>query len=333
MSISVLTTSWATYALGSFWVLNNVWGAGSLVNGTDYSQSISIEATTFPGGVSMSWKWPRRKSVLAYPEIVYGMQQGGSFPAPGGAIMPPPAQVANFNNLSAQYSFSMSGQTRNFDIAFDLWLTSQEGDGKSTIKDELLILVHNPWSVPGSHTGTVNKFGIYVSSDWGDSAKKWTLVELVPAADTLSGTISFSDILKTLIWDGVLTGSEYISGIELGAEVGGGAGSFTINNLSYQWIANANIEGTAGDDTLNIAATGGNHVVGHGGADKVAYNGAYSQFQIKGSESALLVTQNNNISTLDVLNGVSYIEFSDGTYDAATAAFSPAGHGDVPRAK
>jgi hypothetical protein len=303
------------------------------VNGTDYSQSISIEAATFPQGVNMSWKWPRRKSVLAYPEIVYGTQQGGNFQAPDGAVMPRPTQVANFTNLSAQYSFSMSGQTRNFDLAFDLWLTSQEGDGKSTIKDELLILVHNPWSIPGSHIGTVNKFGIYVSRDWGDSEKKWKLIELVPAADTLSGTISFSDILKTLIWDGVLTGSEYMSGVELGAEVGGGTGAFTINNLSYQWIANANAEGTVGDGVIKIAAAGGNHVVGQDGKDRVAYNGVHSQFQIKRTGSALVVTQNNNISTLDVLDGVSYIEFSDGTYDATNAAFSPAGRDDVQPAK
>ena len=271
----------------------------------------------------MSWKWPKRTSVLAYPEIVYGTQQGGGWPAPAGATTPPPTQVANFTNLSAQYSFSMSGQTRNFDVAFDLWLTSLDSSHQSTIKDELLILVHNPWSVPGKNIGTLNSAGIYVSYDWGNGEKKWTLVEVVPAADTLSGTISFSDILKTLIWNGVLTGSEYISGIELGAEVGGGTGSVTIDSLSYQWTANSNAEGSPRGYRFSITTAGGNYIIGHGSIDTVIYHDAYSKFKIRPSGSQLLVIEEGNISTLDVLNGVAYLEFSDGTYDVANSAFLP----------
>src|SRR5580658_5368582 len=104
MFASVLTASWATYALGSLWVLNNTWGAGNFVNGVDYNQSITIDSTTFPNGVVMSWNWPKGSSVLSYPELVYGTQQ--SMPAPNGVGGPPPTQVADLTNLSAQYSFS-----------------------------------------------------------------------------------------------------------------------------------------------------------------------------------------------------------------------------------
>ena len=324
MSTSVLTSSWASYGKGSYWAFNNVWGAGSLVNGVDYTQSISFDSSTFPNGVTMSWNWPSATSVLSYPEIVYGAQQ--SQPAPSGVSLPPSTQVANFTNLSAQYSFSISGQTNNFDVGFDLWLTSQPNGGQSSIKDELMVFVHDPWGhVNGaSNFGTINNSGIYVSYNWGNSVNNWNFIALVPSADQLSGTISLSDIMKTLVWDGVLTGNEYVSGIELGAEVGGGSGSLTINNLSYQWIANPTINGTAGNDTFNIAAVGGNNIVGNGGIDTVIYNDPYSQFQFKPSGSELLVMEKNNISTLDVLNGVTYIKFSDGTYNAVTSTFTPA---------
>ena len=324
MSISVLTGSWATYALGTFWAFNNVWGAGSLVNGVDYTQSISVNSSTFPNGVTMSWNWPSAKSVLSYPEIIYGAQQ--SKPAPSGVSMPPSTQVANFTNLSAQYSVSISGNTNNFDVGFNLWLTSQPNGGQSSVKDELMVFVHNPWgSTKGAKKfGTLNNAGIYVSYNWGNGVHNWNFITLVPSADQLSGTISFSDILKTLVWNGVLTGNEYISGIELGAEVGGGTGSLTINNLSYQWIANPTIKGTAGNDTFNIAAAGGNNIVGNGGIDTVIYNDPYSQFQIKLSGSELLVMKNNNISTLDVLDGVTYVKFLDGTYETATSSFTSA---------
>ena len=118
MSISTLTASWATYGKGSFWALNNVWGAGELVNGVDYTQSIAYDSSTFPNGVTMSWDWPMGSSVLGYPEIVYGTQDGTNA-VPAGQTTPPPTQVADFTNLSAQYSFSISGQTtNNFDVGF-----------------------------------------------------------------------------------------------------------------------------------------------------------------------------------------------------------------------
>lgn len=323
MSISALTGSWATYALGSFWVLNNVWGAGNLVNGKDYSQSITVNSDTFPNGVTMSWRWPRGKSVLSYPEIVYGTQQ--SMPAPAGLNMPRPTQVANFANLSAEYSISISGQKRNFDVGFNLWLRSRPNGGPETIEDELMIFVHNPWgSAKGAKKiGTVDSADIYVNYDWGNEVQHWAFIQLVPTASQLSGTVEFSYILKTLIWKGILTGDEYISGIELGAEVGSGSGSLTINSLSYRWDASPTVKRSASNEALTISAMGGNHVIGNRMLKVVSYKGAYSEYQIKQSGSKLLVVRGNNISTLDVLDGVSDIKFSNGIYYAATAKFMP----------
>lgn len=323
MLISGLTANWATYALGSFWALNNVWGAGTLKNGVDYTQSIAIEDKAFPNGVKMSWSWPKGTSVLSYPEIVYGTQQGGMGSVPANVVMPSPTQLASFTNLSAQYSFSVAGQIKHFDVTFDLWLTSKPNSG---ILVELMVLVHDPWTpVPGQkNIGKLGNSRIYIAYNWGSGTQNWNLIQLRPAADELSGVVSFSDIFKTLIWDGVLTGSEYISGIELGAEVGGGTGTLAINSLSYQWKTNPPITGTAGNDAFKIAVGGGNSIVGNGGTDTVVYNGSYSEFQIKQTASKMLVMKNNDISTLDVFNGVTYVYFSDGIYDSATSSFTPA---------
>jgi hypothetical protein len=141
----------------------------------------------------------------------------------------------------------------------------------------------------------------------------------MPQSDMLSGTISISDIIKSLIWNGIVPSQDYLSGSEFGAEPQGGSGSVLVNNLSYQWSGTPTIEGTPGNDTFNIAVPGGNHVEGNGGIDTVVYNGSHSQFQIKSSGSEILVTENNNISTLDVLDGVTYIKFSDGTFNTVTS--------------
>ena len=63
----------------------------------------------------------------------------------------------------------------------------------------------------------------------------WTNISILPSSNVLAGTISISDILKSLIWHGVITGQEYLSGIEFGPEPGAGSGSLLVKNLSYQW--------------------------------------------------------------------------------------------------
>jgi len=124
-----------------------------------------------------------------------------------------------------------------------------------------------------------------------------------------------------LIWDGVLTGQDYLTSLQFGSEVHGGTGSLQINSLGYNWTANPTLVGTAGNDTFSIASPGGNDVVGNGGVDTVVYAGTYASFQIKSSGSEILITENNNVSTLDELQGITFIKFSDGTYDTATGKF------------
>ena len=73
---------------------------------------------------------------------------------------------------------------------------------------------------------------------------------------------------------------------------------------------------------LAITNIGGNNVVGNGGVDTVVYAGSYLSYQIKSSGSETLVTEGNNISSLDELRGITSIKFSDGTYNVATATFT-----------
>lgn len=307
---------------GSFWVLNNTWGKGSLVNGLDYTESITFDSSTSPSGIVISWNWPMATSVLAYPEVLYGASPFQ--PPPSGVTLPTPAQVADFVNLSTQYSFSISGQTSNFDVTFDIWLTSVPDGGRDTRTDELMVVVHNPWNwgkgqTPDFSTGGLN---VWNSGTQTDGTLTWNMLSAIAPTDMLTGTISISDILKGLIWNGSISGNEYISGIEVGAEVGGGTGSLTINNLGYQWNAKSTINGTTGNDTFTVTTVGGNHFVGNGGTDTVVYQGTYSHFQLKVSGGELLLQQDNNISLLDVLQGINYVKFSDGTYDVTSGTFT-----------
>ena len=323
---TVLTPNNAQYNTDGPWSANaSAWNEGSLVYGVGYTQSITLNNQTFPDGTLISWSWPMiAAGVRSYPGITYGSSPELINPTVQST------QVANFANLSTSYSINISGDTGGFDTIFDMWLTSRPNGDPTTQKYEIEIVAHADWTPPASNLAytlsdsTLQNAAVYVMPGYSDSGVTWTNITIMPQSDILAGTISISDILKSLIWNGEITGHEYLSGVEFGPEVSWGSGSLLISNLSYQWNGNPTITFAEGDNTYSVATPGGNDVVENGGVDTVVYNGLYSEFQIKSSGSETLVTENNNISTLDYLEGVTYIKFSDGTYDTVTSTFTPA---------
>ena len=198
----------------------------------------------------------------------------------------------------------------------------------STVKYELEIVPQTDWQYsPLAYTltdSTLHNAAVNVNPNFGSDGITWTNIIVVPSSEMLTGTISISDILKSLIWNGVITGQEYISGIEFGPEPGSGSGSLLVNSLNYQWTSTSTVQLTAGNDTFKITTPGGNDIEGNGGLDTIIYSGSYSQFQIKTSGSETLVTENNNISTLDYLQAITFVQFSDGLYNTLTSTFTPA---------
>ena len=317
ISTTILTPNNPQYSTTGPWsAYAGAWGASSLTYGVDYTQSITLNNTTFPNGTLFSWSFPLYGGpfgVWSYPCIVYG-----STPELINSTVPS-TQVANFVNLSTSYSAVLTVNSGQLDTIFDIWLTSQPYGGVSTVKYELEIVPQTDWQYsPLTYTltdSTLDNAAVYV-----DPGK----IIVVPSSEMLTGTISISDILKSMIWNGVITGQEYISGIEFGPEPGSGSGSLLVNSLNYQWTSTSTVQLTAGNDTFEITTPGGNDIEGNGGLDTVIYSGLYSQFQIKTLGSETLVTENNNISTLDYLQGITFVQFSNGRYNTETSTFTPA---------
>ena len=67
---------------------------------------------------------------------------------------------------------------------------------------------------------------------------------------------------------------------------------------------------------------GGTNITGNGAVDTVVYASSYSNYQIKSSGSQTLITEGSNIATMDVLQGISYIQFSNGIYKIANGTFA-----------
>ncbi len=323
MSSIILSPSNAQYNTNGPWsAYAGAWGASSLTYGTDYTQSIEFNNTAFPNGVLFSWSFPLYggpDGVWSYPCIVYG-----STPELTNSTVPS-TQVANLN-LSVTYSAELTANSGQLDTIFDIWLTSKPYGDMSTATYELEIIPQTDWHYSGyAYTfsdASLQNASVYVSPNWGGNA--WTNIVVEPSSEMLAGTISISDILKNLIWNGVITGQEYLSGVEFGPEPGSGSGTLYIDSMNYQWTSTATVRLATGDNSFQITTPGGNSIVGNGGVDTVIYDSSYSHFQIKTLGSETLITANNNISTLDYLQAITFVKFSDGIYDTRSGSFATA---------
>jgi len=324
------------YQAGNYEVENGSWGAGGS-DGT--SSSITLNPATFPADVTFNWNWPlsdtSQWNPKAYPNIIYVHQWasgngGGTGSQYSNEV---PTTVANFTSLTATYSVSLTGDTNDASVAFDIWLTNPNTPNPNWTttfpQTELMVFVHSPtaWGTPGGgnqpYTITVQGLtnaGVNITTD--SHGTSTSFVGIASPQDALSGTISIGDIFKTLLWNGVISPNETVSDIRFGSEVGAGQGSMTLNNFSVNWQANPNVT-VDSSNTLTITTMGGNHILGNGAADTVVYSGAYASYQLEQLGADTLITQNNNISTLDDLNAVSFIKFADGTFDVTHHTFTP----------
>jgi hypothetical protein len=221
-----------SYSLAGYHVSNNAWGAGKLVEGVDYSTSVTFDPNNFQGGTSFSWKYPRNVGgIYAYPNIDYAAQAAGVSSTP----------AANVENLSVTYNVNLSDMAGST-VAFDIWFNSQPKGSWATTNAELLIEVH-PISrgKPNQSfllTGSGFTGATVYASNISAAGANWKFIDVKMPADMMSGTLRLSDIIKGLIRNGVLTGQEYITSLQFGSEVHGGSGSLRINSLSYDSIAN-----------------------------------------------------------------------------------------------
>ena len=323
-----LTSDMATYSNNTwtYFAATNPWNKANLVNGKDYWMKVSLNPVTFPNGVNASWSFPMTPwylrtfssswNVRAFPEIKFMPHD-----SLGNQIF---TQVGNFVDLTSSYDVNISGDTGNFNIAYDIFLYSKPN---GIILDELMVWVHQPTArLPINQSITVTVPGLGNASFEVVPAKDaagWRLIGLGSPTDALSSTISISDIFKTLIWNGLLTGHEYVGDIMFGAEVTAGLGRFQLNRFSNNWTANATqIGASGGNDTFTIGTIGGNNVFGRGGNNTVIYSGLFSTFQIRRSGIKILVMRTGDISSLDVLEDIQHIQFSDGTYNVSNENFT-----------
>lgn len=231
----VISGSGQRVTLGDYTVENNDWAKGDLVIGKDYTQQISFKNGNLQHGVTMKWAYPEIPGplfVYGYPEVIWGNKLGYL------GTMKYSNQIKNITDLSVDYSVTISGETNNFSIGIEIWTSNKPwGTPGAVVINEMMVKVH----------GWQDGAGILYKDDTltalqaiHRNVQGHTFITLDSVSDKLSGKISFYRIINELVNAGIINKNDYISGVELGAEIKKGYGSLAINRFQVtQTLATA----------------------------------------------------------------------------------------------
>lgn len=317
------------YTAFGWYVLNNVWNPGSLAYKADYLIDSSFDPRDLTSGVTFAWSFPLKTeaypTIIAYPEVIFGpapMGGGGKKSDVGGMF---PLRIDTIDELTARYDVSFEGNTGGFDVAFDIWLTDEPNGRSDSVTTEVMVWLHKGGVVPsGSVVGQYQE-GDDPASIYMSKGGTWTYTAVVFDEDRPEGAISITGILETLVELGIVSPSEYLASVELGAEVVAGAGRLTINDLTLE----------AEVDDRRIVTTGGgttvtDRYIGGEGADRIHYDPARKL--IDGGEGSDILVVNESIevrldhfSTSQVAGGAYVRRFESVDATAATGSVTLVG--------
>jgi hypothetical protein len=313
-----LTGPQGSYALNGWQVLNNVWNPKGFVYGQDYTLSTTFHAADPVNKTRFDWAFPSSPAayaninVYAYPELLFGVSPWWGSTNPTDPLQVFPIRVSDIAALTADYSLSFDGETRGYNVSFEMWLTNTPAGGSATITNEIMVWFHDgafgpDGAVVGTYTDQYFSGIIHNAPTYGDPAHPWEYTAIATTSDSLTGRLDIAAILRELKNLGIITGTEYLATVELGAELAVGQGSLTVNSLNYniQTVNGTNIviggfRGTSGNDTF----------VGGPGIQTAVFSGARSAYTITRNGGTITITGPGGT---DTLTSIEKIAFDDQT--------------------
>lgn len=224
------------YTAGAYLAFLAPYGKGSYISGSDFAESATILASTFPNNTVISWRWPNTPPVGSGVYNLLAVDFGNY---DNTTVQTPitPKQVNSISTLTQTHSISVSGSLPSFDVIDDLFLTSTSNG--TTLLFEVEIFLHTPayaatFVSGGFSIGTFIGSGITwtVVQTFGGAAGNDILFMPTNQADVLLGVIDIKAMLAYLVSRSVITGSEWFNGLALGAETQQGVGGLTIHTMS-----------------------------------------------------------------------------------------------------
>lgn len=231
----VLSDTDAIYRDGDYYTANNVYPGVTLVNGVDFTQSLTVQPAFFPARTSGQWSWPSTSWESSYTVVTFGADgRNGGF-----AGMPPTMQIDNIVTLEASFALAVNAEPAEYNLLCEAFLFD-DADCTWPPLCEVGIFFHlaapagdrvaiGPISF-GGITGTLYQQPINLVGD------SWTFYTIIPDGPEVSAaTIDVKALLLAMKAGGILSGAEYIGSWRTGVEPKGGAGSMVLNSLSVVW--------------------------------------------------------------------------------------------------
>ena len=234
---------------------NNVWNAWNMENGKDYSQSITVPDTQDVSGTTMNWDFPdgnpsserwwenpwSEYPVLSYPTLTAGRDTWEDFDTTHQEF---PVQVKDVKDLKVDFDFDVGSNPEGHNVAFSLWTKPDPNAVGQNIQDEVMVWVHTGWFDPDGQVidtysddlGTARIFSQPEESN--TVGRTWDYTAVQYDQDIHSGQIDIGAIVKDLENKGILNSEDWISGVQLGAEITHGSSSLTVDELAVDLTTN-----------------------------------------------------------------------------------------------
>jgi Ca2+-binding RTX toxin-like protein len=349
MALISLSQDMQAVKIGDYVALNNVWGKGSLVNGTNFTQSVVLANSTITSGVTFNWNWPTSGpyGVKAYPDVSWGDN-----PLYDGADETHTyvSKISDLKAFSVNLDIAVAAASQYLNVSFDIWLTNKPLGNEASITTEVMVWLDSkeaPWGQKVATIGTGNDTAsVYYVADAKVDSRVWDYVAVVYDKPHLSGNIDLKTIMNMLSAKGLVDSSDYVSGYNLGAEIVSGKGSLQINKLETTFqtaptdttgggtipgdkvitgtAVNDKLAGGAGNDTINGGL--GNDVI-EGGAGRDILNGGAGLDTVTYASSNAAVTI--DLATSKVTGGHATGDVIQGFENATGSAFGDVLSGDA----
>lgn len=244
--------------VGEYRLYNNVWNKGDR---TDYTQCVFAQSDTPPTTMGWRWDWPGSgRTIQAYPEVMVGDSPWDAEPPTLGFPLP-----VSVRDLLVTYTASIT-VTGIWNVAHEMWLTSDPAPAEANITDEVMIWVDAGGLVPGPplyDTVTFDgvTYKVTIAPGHGDasgnSAATWNYIAFMTEEPLLSATLNMSHFLDYLVEKQVIEPDRYIASLELGTEIASGKGEFILSTYEVtasaaETAATPEAQATADDRITNI---------------------------------------------------------------------------------
>lgn len=204
---------------------NNLWGKQRLKDKPHTLCSFHAE-----NGFGWQWQMPANsKGVIAYPAVQFG-------PGPWQVqekMHGFPLRLDSISHLKADYSTEMYVKGKKYNLAFDLWLSSEFNSRPGTVTTEIMVWEdYYDFRSFGKKTDQISTpFGIYdvmkgylKNEEFGQD---WQYFAFIRKTKRQQGTVDLQFLLKYLTENHGIDPKQYLTSVEFGNEIGNSSG-FTL---------------------------------------------------------------------------------------------------------